>query len=299
MEEWCEQVFFIPGETKPDSAGIILSCGVHGNETGPITTCKSLLDEILSGRVRPARHLLLIFANPRAIDAGRRYLDFNLNRLFGNAMEGGIEAERARELERACHQLQQHCGHIHWHLDLHSTIKPSCIERFALTPVTHQEYRYHWQPALQQAGFGGLVYQTRRASTFSQYTLDQFGADSFTLECGSLQTQSAAGNATLLRWLIELVSDPTAPSQAQGDVPHNHASPLPEFQVAEEIMRRSEWFRFLIAEQEPNFSEHQQGTLIYTDDNGPVAARENCYTLFLNSRVETGQRAGLLLKRLQ
>ncbi len=297
MEEWFEQVFFIPGKTKPNSDGIILSCGIHGNETAPIEACNALLAAIRTNKVYPGRPLLLIFGNPRAMAIQRRYVDFNLNRLFGSTAPGGIEARRARELEQACQRFHRYCRQISWHLDLHSTIKPSCIERFALTPVMSEgAYRCHWQTSLYQAGFRGVVYQTQRANTFCQYTHDHFQADSFTLECGNLQS-AESHSPSLLNWLVDMVSDPLSPSQPEST--DTVEDTMQEFQVAEEIIRTSDRFRFLIDEQEPNFSRHGAGTQIYSDQDGSFSISEDRYSLFLNGRVEAGQRAGLLLKRLK
>ena len=293
MEEWFEQVLFIPGNTKTNSVGIIISCGVHGNESGPIATCNALLDLVKSNQLSLSHPLLLVFGNPRAINANKRYLDFNLNRLFGNSVEGGSEAQRARQLEQACHRFQQHCTQILWHLDLHSTIKPSCIERFALTPVTRAEYQLPWHALLSAGGFHGLVRQTRRANTFSQYTHDQFGSESFTLECGSLQSDTHQADPELLQWLVTMVSAATVPRTQDVN------TSLRTFQVAEEIIRHSDAFQFVIDEQEPNFSAHPKGSLIFTDQDGSFYSEGERYSLFLNSKVEVGQRAGLLLERIQ
>lgn len=293
MEEWFEQVLFIPGNTKPNSVGIIISCGIHGNEMGPIHTCNALLDLFKNNKIDPAYSLLLVFGNPQAIKANERYLDFNLNRLFGNSIEGGFEAQRARQLEQACLQFKQRCTQILWHLDLHSTIKPSCIERFALTPVTRGVYRLPWHSLLPAGGFGALVRQTRRANTFSQYTHDQFSSDSFTLECGSLRTDANQADPELLQWLVKMVADSAEPTT------EDNIAPLQEFQVAEEIIRHSDAFQFVIDEQEPNFSAHEKGCLIFTDSEGPFYSQGERYSLFLNSKVEVGQRAGLLLERIQ
>lgn len=310
MEEWCEQVYYFPGENPPAAAGIMLSCGIHGDETGPIDACTALLHQLRQHRVQLRRPLLLIFGNPEAIARHQRFVDFNLNRLFGTAQvgsaqvgspqEGSTETRRARQLEQACARFAQQCRGIDWHLDLHSTIKPSHIERFALLPVTRREYRRPWAAALGQAGFGALVRQTQRAHTFSQFSHDHFDADSFTLECGSHATNKSTDTA-LVQWLQGLVE---ASTTAAGDV-----AGLPEYRVAEAIVRRTEQFRFLIEESEPNFSEHPAGTAFYCDGVERNTGRNTGdgvfhlpgprYSLFLNSKVALGQRAGLLLERLQ
>lgn len=296
MEPWFEGVFFFPGGAKPNSAGIILSCGIHGDETRPIELLDELKRAILGADLNLKPPLLLIYGNPPAIRQSRRYIDFNLNRLFGPSTFTGPEAERAVQLMQACAQFHSRVGKIDCHLDLHSTIKPSLIERFALRPVGSQPMPLQWQHHLNQAGFGALVYQTRPANTFSQFTHDRFNCESLTLECGShSQGNNTQGNdSDLMQWLRALVSDETlhhAPATAAN-------ASLSLFEVQEEIVRSSESFQFLIAEDEPNFSGHPAGTPLYQDQSGVKRLQEECYTLFLNSRVQIGQRAGLLLKSI-
>ena len=166
METWCEGVYFEPGPNKPNLAGIILSCGIHGDETGPIHLLQRLHNELQLAALAPSRPLLLIFGNPDAIRHQQRYVDSNLNRLFTRPPSPqpvageSREAARARQLMQVCQRFQQQVPQVDLHLDLHSTIKRSCIERFALTPVHSGHYSDRWLGQLWQAGFGGLVHQT-------------------------------------------------------------------------------------------------------------------------------------------
>ena len=297
MESWCEEVYFAAGPAKQNSAGIILSCGVHGDETGPIDLLRQLQTDLNAGKLVPSRPLLLIFGNPRAMLQQQRYIDCNLNRLFGSHSLSGLETARAEQLISSCRQFQNQVTTVALHLDLHSTIKPSCIERFALTPVHSGDYTYRWQEALMLAGFGALVHQTRRANTFCQFTHDQLAADSFTLECGSHQPGAATNNARLWHWIIELVTSDKILNTVHGK--HQHQSQLEQFIVDTEILKSSNQFRFLLDEQEPNFTHHAPGTTVYRDEENTFTTDEECFSLFLNSRVEVGQRAGLLLKRFQ
>lgn len=303
METWCEGVYFEPGPNKPNLAGIILSCGIHGDETGPIHLLQRLHNELQSAALAPSRPLLLIFGNPDAIRHQQRYVDSNLNRLFTRTPSPqpvageSREAARARQLMQVCQRFQQQVPQVDLHLDLHSTIKRSCIERFALTPVHSGHYSDRWLGQLWQAGFGGLVHQTRRANTFSQFSLDVLGADSFTLECGSLQQSDEPHDQRLWDWLVNLVGSEVAWHTKE---PGGRQQPaLRQFTVAEEIIRASDQFRFLVDEGLPNFSQHPPGTAIYQEARGTFTIDEERFSLFLNSRVETGQRAGLLLKHLQ
>ena len=102
-----------------------------------------------------------------------------------------------------------------------------------------------------------------------------------------------ATDTELLSWLSKLVSDPQAPRQEAA------YTAMQEFRVAEEIIRRSDQFRFCIDDQEPNFSAHKKGSEIYRDQGESFKLDEDRYSLFLNSHVAAGQRAGLLLEHIQ
>jgi succinylglutamate desuccinylase len=61
---------------------IVLSCGVHGNETAPIEICAALVQDILLERLTLTERVLFLFGNPPAINAGKRELIDNMNRFF-------------------------------------------------------------------------------------------------------------------------------------------------------------------------------------------------------------------------
>ena len=303
MEQWFEQVWYCaPQSSAPRQPGLILSAGIHGDETRPVVLLRQLQQQLASGQLQPARPLLLLYGNPRAMARHQRMITENLNRLFTSPSSASADGQRARVLMDACERLGR-LGPVAAHFDLHSTIKPSLIERFPLCPVSPVSpespppCHYHWAAPLSRAGFGAWVQQTRRAATFSQFTRDALNCDSFTLECGSHASKPDRENRLqpLARWLHDLISGAAAlPAQPMPVTP-----PWQRFRVTEEILRRSDDFQFLIDEQEPNFSAHPPGTPLYRDLDGVVKAAGQRHTLFLNSQVAPGQRAGLLLESLQ
>ncbi|MEX1056207.1 MAG: succinylglutamate desuccinylase/aspartoacylase family protein, partial [Natronospirillum sp.] len=88
---------------RSDLPAVIISVGVHGDETVPIR----LLDHWLQQWGREAdnvhRPMLLILANPLAVAAGTRFIDHNMNRLFSVAEpeRGHAEAQRTVEIMTA------------------------------------------------------------------------------------------------------------------------------------------------------------------------------------------------------
>ncbi len=79
----------MPGVVRiqPDSPTVsrcvVLSSGIHGDETAPIELIDGLLADILSGALIPTVPLLLIIGHAEAIKAHTRFIEDNLNRLFG------------------------------------------------------------------------------------------------------------------------------------------------------------------------------------------------------------------------
>src|SRR3989338_6827805 len=61
---------------------IVLSSGIHGNETAPVELCAELLKDVLAGKLLLTERVLFLFGNPAAMNAGVREIQDNLNRLF-------------------------------------------------------------------------------------------------------------------------------------------------------------------------------------------------------------------------
>src|SRR5690606_12930015 len=83
MEHWDEGVYAIRGRGADGAIPLILSAGVHGDETAPAQVLESLQQQLLQRKLIPQRPVLLIAANPQALLNGKRYMKTNLNRLFG------------------------------------------------------------------------------------------------------------------------------------------------------------------------------------------------------------------------
>ncbi|WP_010091896.1 succinylglutamate desuccinylase/aspartoacylase domain-containing protein, partial [Burkholderia ubonensis] len=64
------------------SRSVLVSAGVHGDETAPIELLSMLVRDVAAGTLPLACRLLVVFGNSPAMRAGGRYLDDDLNRLF-------------------------------------------------------------------------------------------------------------------------------------------------------------------------------------------------------------------------
>ena len=123
-----------PPEARDNGMDLLLSAGIHGNETAPIELLDALLHGIARGDIKPRARVLFLFGNPQAIRRGERFVEQDINRLFNgrHQLSSGFEALRAAELEQFARVFFSLPGRTRLHYDLHTAIRGSKIEQFAL-----------------------------------------------------------------------------------------------------------------------------------------------------------------------
>lgn len=285
-------------QVEPDAAlpgHLLLSAGIHGNETAPVEWLDRLLCGLGSGAIRLRRRLLLILGNPAALRVGTRYIEQDLNRLFNAAVrdESSQEGARAAELERLASDFFANATGPRLHYDLHTAIRGSRFERFALFP---------WHPdrplaeeecvRLGQAGMQAVLSHNQIGRTFSAFTQDALRAQSFTLELGKARPFGA--NAALdLSALDRVVQDWL---QA---LPTTVAAAAPQrFRVAGSVIKRSPDFVLHLDDDVENFTPLTPGSLLAEDgDERWRVSEADARILFPNPAVACGQRAGLIVVR--
>lgn len=291
---------------KINKRGLLLSAGIHGNETAPIELLDHLLADCILGRISVLRPTLLILGHPAAMKVEQRFVEHNLNRLFmgvhgRKAFRGSIDAERADTLEL---QVKRFAGRYSLieHYDLHTAIRDSAIERFALKPKREHEDICRIsdlnRAVFNNMGVRALVYQHKPASTFSSYTSRTFKTDSYTVELGKVRR---FGENDLERYadtyesLCQLVTD-TKPNNEAKD---SKSCAIAEFEVCYEVVNDDDKFELLVADDAANFKEFKRGEIISRSPaSGYSVQNEQEFLIFPNSKVPIGQRAGLMLKRI-
>jgi len=276
---------------------VLLSVGIHGDETAPIEMLAHLLAEIARTPHALAVDLMVVVGNLDAIAQGRRFLDVDMNRLFSVDRKASQEAEvreaiRADLIMRASTAFFSGPATGKWHLDLHTAIRRSHYPTFAIIPeaitASGKQAMAAW---LGGAGIGAVILNPKPASTYSAYTASQFGAISCTAELGQVgvlgknDTAQFADTQAAIDTLLR--SGTTQPFR-----PH----PPHVFQVAQEIVKHSDAFRMAFDGATQNFTVLASGAVIAQDGEttyrvGPVEE----YVVFPNPNVHVGQRAGLMV----
>jgi succinylglutamate desuccinylase len=272
---------------------LLISTGVHGDETAPIEMMALLLHELSRTPAALAVDLMVIVGNIDAIAQAKRFIDVDLNRLFTpnrTQFNDAREAHRADQLMLITKQF--FAGHeIKWHLDLHTAIRASYYPTFAIVPGAYSEPFVRW---LGSAGILAAVLNPDASVTFSSYTCQYLGALSCTAELGRIGelgkndlTQFAQTTNALSNLIRSGVVDRKIPTK-----------PL-VFRVAQELIKRSDAFQLTFDGNTQNFTQFAPHAVIATDGTEKYTVGDQVeYVLFPNPNVRTGLRAGLMVVKL-
>jgi succinylglutamate desuccinylase len=85
---------------------IVLSCGVHGNETAPIEICENLVKNILLGEIIVKQRVLFLFGNLPAMDIAERFIEENMNRLFSGEHQNLASGQQMNDERHRAKQLK-------------------------------------------------------------------------------------------------------------------------------------------------------------------------------------------------
>jgi len=287
-----------PGQSHKHLS-LLLSVGIHGDETAPIEMLAVLLAGLAQAPHQLGVELMVVVGNLDAIAQGRRYLDADMNRLFRadrGELQSTAEAERADIIMRATAAFFAMPAARKWHLDLHTAIRPSLYPTFAVVPDVISAAEKHGLIAwLGGAGIGAIILNRKSAGTFSAYTAAQFGVTSCTAELG--QVGVLGRNDLSMFSATQVALDALLRTgKIQPFLPHS-----PDvFAVVQEIIKHSAAFNMAVDGSTRNFTAMAPGALVAND--GDVVYRVGDateYLVFPNPDVKAGQRAGLMLVRQQ
>lgn len=288
-----------PPVASDNGLDLLLSAGIHGNETAPIELLDRLLHGIARGELKPRARLLFLFGNPPAIRRGERYIEQDINRLFNGQHEqhAGVEAMRACDLEHLAATFFSKPERTRLHYDLHTAIRASQIEQFALYPWQEGRPRSLRELArLNAAGIEAVLLHNKSSITFSAYTYTQLGAESFTLELGKARAfgQNQQVNLDRLEQRLQEIIEGSEPEPQEQDA---ELDGLQMFAVAREIIKHSDTFKLHLPADIENFSKLPVGYLLAEDLAGTrwVVEEPDARIIFPNPRVKNGLRAAILI----
>jgi succinylglutamate desuccinylase len=240
--------------------------------------------------------VLVILGNVQAMRESCRYIDDDLNRLFSGRhaqLPASHEAPRAVTLERIAQQFFAEASDApgaRWHVDLHTAIRASVFEQFALLPHTGAPLSRAMFEWLRDARIAAVLLHTTKGNTYSHFTAEVCGADACTLELGKVRP---FGQNDLARF----ASADAALRQLIAGEPGDASLPLPRvFTVIDQITKQSDSFELLLAKDVANFTAFTRDTVLARDgDYRYVVRHDEERIVFPNATVKPGLRAGLLV----
>lgn len=293
---WDEGILIFTPRQEVDQV-LLVSAGIHGNETAPVELLMPWVDDLLAGKVSVAWRLMVVLGNPRALTEQKRYLHSDLNRMFGGRWQRfpeSPETQRARLLEQAVTRFYMEGRESRrWHLDMHTAIRGSLHPRFGVLPFRETPYEADFLQWLGEAGLEALVFHQQPAGTFSHFTSEHFNTTSCTLELGKARRfgeNQLEEFATTQEALYALLAGTTGrPTRS-----------LPQhYRVTQQITRSSDSFILHMSDEILNFTAFPHATCLAQDGSQQtLVQKETEYVLFPNPHVAVGLRAGLMLEKI-
>ncbi|MGR5323963.1 succinylglutamate desuccinylase [Vibrio sp. PID23_8] len=283
----------IPDEYTQETKNIIISCGVHGDETAPMELVDTMIKDIESGFQKVEARCLFIIAHPDATLAHTRFLEENLNRLFDekehNPSKELTIADTLKLLVRDFYQ--DTATETRWHLDLHCAIRDSKHYTFAVSPKTRHPVRSKVLiDFLDSAHIEAVLLSNSPTSTFSWFSAENYGAQALTMELGRV---ARIGENDLDRLTAFDLSLRNLLAEAQAE---HLSKPCIKYRVSRSIVRLHEDFDFMFDDNVENFTSFVHGEVFGHDGDKPLMAKnDNEAIVFPNRRVAIGQRAALMV----
>jgi len=291
-------ILTIKSATAAARASVLVSVGVHGDETGPIEVLAHVIEALSHEPKALAVDLMLCVGNIDAIAQGRRFIDADLNRMFRpvrGSLASAAEAARADTMIAATAAFFDGAGPVRWHLDLHTAIRPSVYPTFAIVPdLIAEEGKRPLIDWLGQAAIGAIIMNPQSAGTYSYHSAEFHGAAASTVELGrvgALGQNDLSLFADVDRALDDLLRG-AAPAARKVE-PH-------VFKVAQEIIKLSDAFSMAFDRSTQNFTALRQGEVIATDGATVYTVQHpEELVVFPNPDVRAGLRAGLMVVRAE
>lgn len=283
----------------PDAGrpSVLVSVGVHGDETGPIEMVAWLVEALSRTPEALAVDLMLCVGNIDAIRLGKRFVDADLNRMFRlerGSLAGTFEAGRADVLIDVTRAFFEGSGPQRWHLDLHTAIRPSHYPMFAIVPeLIKDRARENLIAWMGEAGIQAIIMNPASAGTYSYFTSEHLGAAGTTVELGRVGTLGQND-------LSQFADASKALERLLRGQPAGEAKVAPHvFATARSIMKLSDAFSMRVGRETWNFTPMKRGEVIALDgDTVYTVEHDEELVVFPNPDVRVGLRAGIMVVRI-
>jgi len=302
-----------PTKWATPSKSIVISSGIHGNETAPIEIVQQLISDVVAQKIQVKHRTLFIMGNPVAMNIAKRFQTENLNRLFcgkHQEIDPCFEKYRAAKLESYVSDFFN-AGKVNntsddnsdntsesqvtnYHYDLHTAIRDSKYEKFAIYPYQAEKpWDKEQLSFMASCGVNTILFGHGPSGTFSYFSSANFAAHAFTIELGKVRPfgeNNMANFQAMTDNLSALVCDEEITLKNFDNNDFNL------FEALGDITKVSDKFELYIADKASNFTDYPVGTLLSTDTNQEYRTTLSGESIvFPNANVGNGQRAVLMV----
>ena len=179
-------VAIFPTTKALQKKAIIISAGIHGDETGPVELVQKLFDSLLNKLVINCP-LMIILGNLEAIRQGKRQIETNLNRCFDAdelKLNSSLEHKRALKIIHAIDNFKKELDaediSIKMLLDLHSYVYPDYFceyqsdkTQFAIC-VKEQPYSLDHKKILSACDLGKVITDIDMKGTLVSFIVNKY-----------------------------------------------------------------------------------------------------------------------------
>jgi succinylglutamate desuccinylase len=282
------------------SKSIVISSGIHGNETAPIEMVQQLISDIIAQKIQVKHRTLFIMGHPVAMNIAKRFQTENLNRLFSGKYKDiapcyeKFRAERIENYVSEFFNADKSSDVTNYHYDLHTAIRNSKHEKFAIYPYQGDKPWDKEQLSFMAAcGVNTILFGHSPTGTFSYYSSAKFKAHAFTVELGKVRPfgeNNMVNFQAMTNKLAALISDEDLLLEDFNNKDFNL------FTALGDITKVSDNFKLFIADDASNFTDYPIDTLLSTDTGEEYrTTRTGESIVFPNANVGNGQRAVLMV----
>ncbi len=288
----------IPAKVTAETKHILLSAGIHGDETAPMELLDNVLADILNESVPVMEHCLFVLCHPEAVARHVRYLDENLNRLFDERDREETRETRIAMTLKAIVQgfFESTETSQRWHLDMHTAIRRSHHTTFAVSPKVKKPVTRSREliSFLQKGAVEAVLLANAPANTFSWFSAEYFDAQALTVELGQVAPLGENDHTQLLPFESALKA------LIAGQLDELDEKPMVTYRVTQTIKRINEDFGFNFSDDIENFTEFEHGQVLGHDGEKLLFAKsDNEAIVFPNDNVTIGHRAALMVCKVE
>ena len=257
---------------------VVIIGAMHGNERIGVDVINMLKNECTPETIHGT--LTLILGNPRAYEKNIRFIDEDLNRLFGENSKS-TENQETYEQQRAF-ELKPFLENANYLLDIHATIKPSIPFVFCENDEAHIELASLCNPEFIVSI--GENFRLPELISSTDNFVDSHGGIGITYESGWHKDPLAANEILkIAKKFLKKIKCGFAEESAEALYTNNGIRQSRQLEINEKITAKTDTFEFIDGIK--TFFHIKNGGIIATDGGKNVTIEHDQFIIFPKENI--------------